>query len=729
MPLALVAQACHQPVVRSSEGLTRVPVSRTELVAILVITVAGVAARFAFLDELAIEHFDEGVYASNLWFPDQGYQYPDRFLYAPPLQPSLIEWSMIIFNQARWAPFLPALILGSLTVPLAWWSVRRWSTGAAGVASAALISLSDFHIAMSRSALTDAPMVFFLLLSVWLTVEALASHSLRLSALAGFATGLAWATKYNGWLPIAIAVSGAFAAWILWPREKSTASDDDSNLSVRTIVASLTVLALTASATWFPVWWELQPIGGYERVADNHQNYVNGFAGWWPAAIRHEATQRHYAGWPTLLSGWLAVVCSAMVFRVERSTWNELSPRHDDSNGGTSKAMKRSVKRSTWNDENDTSKQLEDAGSGVSNLTVKRSTWNESQFIVTVLVAAALGGAVVLSPVVALGAWSLTELVASALSVRRNRQQRLGDPPRKTSTTKRSSRKREKNQDAEYASPIIERAHRHWFGVWLHLAWLCGLILATPLYRPYPRLVLPFLCAGCVGTGLAIVRLLNGRLLGSHSTAQGSASVDDLNAAKGSVAEASSESDQSSAKVIESEESKAQPASTSRLRFLWLSLVVCLCVWRACNHLAPAWQDRSALAAIADAAVAAAAENCNGEPGLSPDLDFVVYVYGEPGLLFHIPKYRAAVRAVMDLSFAQPGSGHSPVPTFVMAGPHAWKSSRFGEQYRELPDDSLVEIAEFPYLVSDFVLLDDHSPDQLSKHRTDLVKLYRVQFR
>jgi hypothetical protein len=46
-----------------------------------------------------------------------------------------------------------------------------------------------------------------------------------------------------------------------------------------------------------------------------------------------------------------------------------------------------------------------------------------------------------------------------------------------------------------------------------------------------------------------------------------------------------------------------------------------------------------------------------------------------------------------------------------------------------LPDDTLIEVAEFPYQLSDFVLLDDHAPSQLSKHRQDVVKLYRVQFR
>ena len=711
------------------ESSPRVLVSRTELVAILVIIVAGFAARFAFLNELAIEHFDEGVYASNLWFPNEGYQYPDRFLYAPPLLPSLIEWSMLIFSPAHWAPFLPSLILGSLTVPLVWWSVRRWSSGASGIAAAALISLNDFHIAMSRSALTDAPMVFFLLLAVWLAVKALSGRSLRLAAVAGFATGLAWATKYNGWLPVAIAVSGSVAAWIFWPREKSPTKGNEGRLSVGSIVACLAVLAVTAAATWFPVWWELQPIGGYARVADNHRNYVTGFAEWWPTAVRHEAIQRHYAGWPTLLSGWLAVVTSALVFRVERSTWNELLPRSDDSKAGSSDVVKHGVKRSTWNDKRETSKQLDKASSAASTSTAKRSTWNESRFISTLLITAVLGGAVALSPVVALGVWSLIELIASAQSVRRIQQQRLHDSSSKTADDKRASKKRAKVSTTTDVSPEIEGAHRSWFGVWLHLAWLCGLVLATPLYRPYPRLALPLLCVGCVGTGLAIVRLLRGRLFSADSSVSSFDSTDSSTARSAESIVASESADSTIEDVVRAESDPRPEHQTPWLRFIWLTLVVFLCVWRANDHRAPAWQDRAALAGIAEQAVVAAAENCKGEPGLNAELDFVIYVYGEPGLLFNIQGDRHAVKPVMDLSFARAGSNHTRGPTFVLAGPHAWKSSQFGDEYRALPNDAMIEVAEFPYRVSDFVLLDDHSPKQLSKHREDVVKLYRVQFR
>ena len=65
---------------------------------------------------MAVEHFDEGVYASNIWFgPEAGYQYPMRRLYAPPLLPSLIEWSLIFDQMGE-----PASHKISPLAPLVW---------------------------------------------------------------------------------------------------------------------------------------------------------------------------------------------------------------------------------------------------------------------------------------------------------------------------------------------------------------------------------------------------------------------------------------------------------------------------------------------------------------------------------------------------------------------------------------------------------------------------------
>ena len=103
------------------------PISRYELWAVIAITLLGAAVRFAFPSAMTIEHFDEGVYASNLLFSEQeGNQYPDRHLYAPSLVPALIEWSIIAFGDKGIAPMLPSLLFGTLTIPLIWWVGRQW---------------------------------------------------------------------------------------------------------------------------------------------------------------------------------------------------------------------------------------------------------------------------------------------------------------------------------------------------------------------------------------------------------------------------------------------------------------------------------------------------------------------------------------------------------------------------------------------------------------------------
>ena len=57
----------------------------------------GAVLRLSLLGRIAVEHFDEGVYSSNLWF-ESGTGYPARYLYGPPLLPMVIEWVMIVVS-------------------------------------------------------------------------------------------------------------------------------------------------------------------------------------------------------------------------------------------------------------------------------------------------------------------------------------------------------------------------------------------------------------------------------------------------------------------------------------------------------------------------------------------------------------------------------------------------------------------------------------------------------
>lgn len=646
---------------------------RSELLLILLISALGAALRFAWLDELAVEHFDEGVYASNLLFTaDEGFQYPQRFLYAPPLLPGLVEWSQILTGGASWAPFLPGLLLGSLTVPLTWWFVRRCFSPSGGVAAASLVALNDFHIALSRSVMTDVPLSFLLLLAVCLIVAALASARLRWAAAGGLATSLAWATKYNGWLPLAILASGGVAAvltgqWLVRRSDAGTRQSDSMTPKSRSkqrlaahteadstimnwsgFAKTLLVVGAVAIAVWSLVWLDLQDVGGYSRVAENHRQYLTGLSGWWDAAVRHEVVQRHYAGWSTMLSAWLAALSATLVWRGERSTWNEF-------------ACETTASRSTWNEIRATSDD-------------SRSTWNDGFPWLAFLLTGALAGAVILSPLLVVVVWSLIEFMTRLLRMGRWRlltRQQQG----------------------------VDRWSLGWVAGWLCLAWLCGLLLATPFYRPYPRLLVPLLGVAWIGTGAALARVLrsfcNTDLV--QPSVGGSQDVEPVPQPSG--------------------KRRLNPA----LRFLWLVPVAGLCVFRAGEQSGPGWQRRADFVSVADRCVASAAKNCQGEASSTPEIDFIIYVYGEPALFYHLSRDRVLARPIAKLDV-----GHDDIPTFVATGPHADRSSLFTLQLEEA-GDSLTLVDQISYRLSDFVLLDEYPPGEVDDHRVETIRLFRVR--
>ncbi|MBM4074284.1 MAG: glycosyltransferase family 39 protein, partial [Planctomycetes bacterium] len=263
--------------------IATVSISRSEWCWLSAAILFGMILRLSFPSRMAIEHFDEGVYASNFWFgPEEGSEYPARHLYAPPLLPMAIEWVMIIatllgIKPTGWIPFIPSLIAGIATIPSIWWICRRWFGPGAGLVSAWLVAASDFHASYSRAALTDVPVCLFMLWAVYFSWLALQKGTRRDLVLAGLFTGLAWWTKYNGWLPLAISLSGG-AAWQLFlPRTERR---------VLQFIGQWLTIAAIAFVVWSPVLWSLQSKGGYAAVAANHRQYVVGLSGWKNSALR-----------------------------------------------------------------------------------------------------------------------------------------------------------------------------------------------------------------------------------------------------------------------------------------------------------------------------------------------------------------------------------------------------------------------------------------------------------
>ncbi len=272
--------------------------TRVEWVVFAVICLIGVGLRSYRLDHLSIEHFDEGVYAANLYADLDDYKYPQRHLYAPPLFPLLCELAISIGGTPDAAIWVN-LLFGSLMIPLVWFVARDSFGTVAAIVAATLCATSDYHIFFSRSALTDVSLGFWLLLAVWLAGKGMRSGSGLTLGGAAIAAALAWWTKYNGWLAIAIPLGGWGLLAILsvmktpGPLKTRLAGIDRDGL------VRWGLFALVAALLWSPVVYGLQSVGGYSVVAKNHAGYLVGLSGWWDGLRMHFA----YHGWLTSAVG------------------------------------------------------------------------------------------------------------------------------------------------------------------------------------------------------------------------------------------------------------------------------------------------------------------------------------------------------------------------------------------------------------------------------------------
>ena len=611
------------------------PIARYELWAVVAITLLGAAVRFAFPSAMTIEHFDEGVYASNLLFPDQGFRYPDRHLYAPSLVPALIEWSIILFGDKGIAPMLPSLLFGTLTIPLMWWVGRQWFGPLAGIAAATLLSLSDFHIAFSRSALTDVPLCFWLLLAVYLFERTFGDLSWPTAIAAGVTTGLAWWTKYNGWLPLAISLSGLIA-WSLFARR-----DERHFLRHLTLWA---VAAVTALLVWSPYWLSLP--NGYAEVARNHSQYVVGFAGWVSNAERQRDA---LCAFGSLISciGLIAVVFGALwVIWLRAAKHNPASPE----------------------------------------LTAETASAPAVYYPSKLVRLVAASVLVLIVAIIAMTFSTNFWLMLGVFNV-------LFWGFVSTFKTACVQIQNSKHCQCESASRVgfLEWTFKR--SDWLIAAWVVGLIVSVPLYRPYPRLALAWqICSILMIVGIPAFP------------------------------------------------GKQDRRPVSGVKDFFKELPIPMACWMFFFLLAPrldvslknafefrCWKSRSQLRDISREVTHDAmkfAQAGNQKP--IQNTQAVLYVYAEPGLFFHLPADGLAVQPAANLNFVDIEATRK-LPTFLVTGPHAHRSKVFADEFGTRADQFEL-IASYPYDASDFVRLDDVSATQLRAHREPLeVRLYRVR--
>lgn len=195
------------------------PLTPTEVLLVLAATGIGLVLRAWHFEFAALTHFDEGVYAFTglgLSDPSQPARlFPDQQKFSPPLYFSLVALGNALGISPTRSPLFINLVVGTLTIPVLWGVARRWYGAVAAVMAAMLLALSEFHIILSRSAMTDATFALTFIVALAAVLLAIERGTWRSAVVAGLAVGLAWNTKYHGWFALVIGAMAIAGRWKL----------------------------------------------------------------------------------------------------------------------------------------------------------------------------------------------------------------------------------------------------------------------------------------------------------------------------------------------------------------------------------------------------------------------------------------------------------------------------------------------------------------------------------
>jgi dolichyl-phosphate-mannose-protein mannosyltransferase len=341
-------------------------------------------------------------------------------------------------------------IAGALTPLALWWIGRNWFGPITGCVAAVLCALSEVHILLSRSALTDVPLGLWWVLAIGTLHAACKTGRVTTALLAGGIVGLAWWTKYNGWMPLGIAFSGVVIQGFVLFR----ARDPRAWTIVRRGLRSWLISAITAAAIWSPWIWSLQARGGYRAVIANHSHYVVGLSGWCPSLLRQIGQLNGVAGklgtLSLLVSFWLAGSFSKRVASVPDQAESDISRPSSEKNERQSHV------------------------SAVPKYLDRRQ--------VAAICSALLFGVLITF-------WPMPGVFGLAV---------FGLILWKGHQISGSTRQEESNLSGQE--------------FWILAVWLLGMVAATPLYHPYLRLTVPVLLASFLGAALCVQLIFERRL-------------------------------------------------------------------------------------------------------------------------------------------------------------------------------------------------------------------------
>ena len=679
-------------------------VCRLELLLAVLLAVTGLVLRCWRLDVETVEHFDEGVYSSVLWYDGAaGQPWPGRQYFAPGGLPLLIELSGLLTGQSRLAPLFPAVCFGVMTPLACWLLAREWFGRTTGFLALAISATSDFHILYSRMALTDVPVLFFQVLAVWQGSRAVFWGRWRAIVCAGLCTAAGWWLKYTGWLPLAILYSGVAVWWL--------AGGHQSHRFFAVLWRLFLVTVVTAVG-FLPCWLQLQQVGGYSAVSAGHLSYVSGWAGWSANLQEQLAGQDRLDGFrgATGLGLGFALFGILRSLGASGSTWN----------AGDPVAVGQMAVGNWWRGVMGQCFRTLAAAVFLGVLSLRVGT----PFILLTLAVGGLAGSW-LWPTVMLQ-WRQSRVGQSVVGSDKALQ--LSAVPATAAAGGR----------AVYGggSAAVDPA----LGFWLLTAWFLGLLLVTPLYYPYSRLYLPLCAAVWLASAAALGWWLESGLarleLGWQTPSAGRSplrfvsNAASLGLLAAVVASSFYEVD---------ENGTIWPLGSEQLLRTQL------------------YRDRrsveSVAVTIADVCLASAGGMEVNPPRtprgqlISPEqlqqtvpsvsiprltveqreqVPAVLYAFGEPALLLHLHREGVVAGPVSHVSAR---SLQSRVPTFLILGPNAWRTPGFWDQWM-LEEVNYEWLGDFEYNPGVVTMMDLYAEHFLSEHDdvwTQRFEVYRVR--
>ncbi|MCA9090318.1 MAG: glycosyltransferase family 39 protein [Planctomycetaceae bacterium] len=226
---------------------------------------------------------------------------------------------------------------------------------------------------------------------------------------------------------------------------------------------------------------------------------------------------------------------------------------------------------------------------------------------------------------------------------------------------------------------------------WILLAWLASLMLAVPLYRPYPRLQLPLIVAICIAGARGLVLMV---------------------------------------RHLRSSASHAHLITRYGVPALLLALSLGSIVLRGGPPSTVAWESRAGLHQIALQTQQDLPHWLKDRPASQVlPLECLVYVLAEPGLFYQLAALEQhgtasyVTQPASNLGMLEPGKSDHRLPNLLLTGPHAHRDH---PELLSSPPPQLILLKEVPYHESQLVLLDDMSPAEAARTPPSVVRIWAI---